>query len=98
MINQVGLTLQDGLNNLKRSNMERVLTAEEFYHQAINDNTIGSSITDLMNAYAKLHVEAALKAASENAKVIDVGIDYAIEEWVVEKSSILKSYPLENIK
>jgi len=47
--------------------MERVLTAEEFYHQAINDNTIGSSITDLMNAYAKLHVEAALKEASEKA-------------------------------
>jgi hypothetical protein len=78
--------------------MERLPTAEEFYHQAINDATIGDDITDLMNSYAKLHVEAALKAASENAKIIDVGIDYAIEEWVVDKSSILKSYPLENIK
>ena len=78
--------------------MERVLTAEEFYQQAINDLSIGDDITDLMNAYARLHVEAALKAASKNAKVIDVGIDYAIEEWAVEKSSILNSYPLENIK
>ncbi len=32
-------------------------TAEEFYQQAINNKTIGDDITDLMNAYAKMHVE-----------------------------------------
>ena len=48
--------------------------------------------------FAKLHVEAALKAASENAKIIDVGIDYAIVKWVVEKDSILNSYLVEKIK
>ena len=93
MINQVGLTLQDGLNNLKRSNMERVLTAEEFYHQAINDNTIGSSITDLMNAYAKLHVEAALKEAVKH-----LPYDDKMNQSLLDERAILNSYPLEKIK
>jgi hypothetical protein len=48
--------------------------------------------------YAKLHVEQALKEASENAKIIDVGIDYSIIKWVADKDSILNSYPLNNIK
>ena len=87
--------------------MERVLTAEEFYQQAINDLSIGDDITDLMNAYARLHVEAALKAASEK-------VEHTIDtDWVdfhdfskghnginviIDKDSILNSYPLENIK
>lgn len=69
-------------------------TAEQFYRQAINDPTIGDHITDLMNAYAKIHVEAALKSVYNN-------IEYTTENssvpYVVEES-IINSYPLTNIK
>jgi hypothetical protein len=41
-------------------------TAEEFYQSAINDNSIGDDITDLMDAYAKICVEAALKQQKES--------------------------------
>lgn len=47
-----------------------------------------------MVEFAKLHVEAALKAASEKASVYaDKGGVYDF----VDESSILKSYPLTNI-
>jgi hypothetical protein len=70
-------------------------TAEEFLNDIRNATY---SEEEKLIVFARLHVEAALREASENAKVIDVGIDYAIEEWVVDKSSILNSYPPENIK
>ncbi len=76
--------------------MEKALTAKEFIeiHNRLND----SSTELLMIEFAKLHIEAALKAASKKAKVVDVGIDYAIIEWAVDKNSILNSYPSKNIK
>jgi len=45
--------------------------------------------------FAKLHVEAALKAASEDAHTKDVPYTDDVE---VDKDSILNAYPLENIK
>ena len=48
-----------------------------------------------MIKFAKLHVEAALKSASEKAK-IDKSVTFGWEK--VDRPSILKSYPLENIK
>ena len=51
--------------------------------------------------FAKLHVEAALKAAATNAKTEKRtrGSQYA-GDWKVEvnRESILTAYPLENIK
>jgi hypothetical protein len=69
-------------------------TAEEFYQQAMDDKTIGDDITDLMNAYAKMHVEQALKAAYNNIEytTVDSSVPYVVEE------SILSAYPLTNIK
>ena len=64
-------------------------TAEEFYQQAINDKTIGDDITDLMNAYAKMHVTAALKAAAKSAK-------FSLESGKGEV--YFDVYPLTNIK
>jgi len=52
----------NGLNNLKRNSMEKIPTAEEFmnlYH--------GSTNKHALIEFAKLHVEAALKEASEKA-------------------------------
>ncbi len=51
-------------------------------------------IPNKLKEFAKLHVEAALKEASEN-----VIIDYDIGGYsFVSKQSILNSYPLTNIK
>jgi D-aminopeptidase len=47
-----------------------------------------------MIEFAKLHVEQALKAASENVIVHDD----AFKEAEVDKDSILNAYPLTNIK
>jgi len=105
----------------KKDNMEKVPTAEEFL---ISKNMPGfakhTMITQWMVEFARLHVEAALKEASEK-----VSCNTYYEEWengelkldkttesssykfpylvggkviVAKKSSILNSYPLENIK
>ena len=48
----------------------------------------------LMIEFAKLHVERALKEASEKA----TGSEYMEGEYDVNKNSILNSYQLSNIK
>lgn len=55
----------------------------------------------IMVEFAKLHVQAALKAASKQAKTKeDVAIfaEGSYRTQVVDKESILNSYPLKNIK
>lgn len=51
--------------------------------------------------FAKQHVIAALKSAAENAQLDDIGCHNG-EEWIshtiVDKDSILKSYPLDKIR
>ena len=46
--------------------------------------------------FAKLHVEQALKEASENADTIYRGDSFG--DYIVDKNSILNCYPPENIK
>lgn len=53
------------------------------------------SAKDAMIAFAKLHVEAALKEASED---VDTEILCQHGYGMVDKNSILNAYPLENIK
>jgi hypothetical protein len=48
--------------------------------------------------FAKLHVEAALKAASEKALTTWASTDFYDDRKIVSKDSILKAYPLTNIK
>ena len=69
-------------------------TAEEF---AKNNHPMKTYPVDwnVMIEFAKLHVEAALKAASEDAHTKDVPYTDDVE---VDKDSILRSYPLDNIK
>lgn len=55
----------------------------------------------MMIEFAKLHVEMALKEASEKANTkteywVNLGGDH--EETTVDKQSILNAYPLTNIK
>ena len=59
------------------------------------NGSIEPDITQAMIKFAKMHVEAALKEASENAIV------YADEggySEFVDEQSILNAYPLTNIK
>jgi hypothetical protein len=57
-------------------------------------------IEKAMIEFAKLHVEAALKEASEKADTIYVEEDGCAtgDYYEVDKDSILNSYPLTNIK
>ncbi len=80
--------------------MEKIPTAKELFDKMLSDNDETTS-TEMMIEFAKLHVQSALKQASEKAKITyeysgNTGSEYCDE--FVDKDSILNSYPLENIK
>lgn len=78
--------------------MEKTQTAEDLILNFEIGNTRRVDIEDAeyaMIEFARLHVEAALKAASEQAHTKDIPYTDDVE---VDKVSIIKSYPLENIK
>lgn len=50
--------------------MEKIPTAEEFLEDNLSNPTKGWSEKKRLIEFAKLHVEAALKAASENALLV----------------------------
>jgi hypothetical protein len=78
--------------------MEKILTAKELFDKMLEDNDECTS-TEMMIEFAKLHVEAALKAASEKAESIEGwNTGFSGSASSVDKDSILNSYPLENIK
>ena len=85
----------------------KIPTAEEFvkgksdsFDNQMRRNTFSkSSVIYLMQQFAKLHVEAALKSAVENVQ-LETFYD-PIEECPYESvvdSSILNAYPEENIR
>lgn len=55
------------------------------------------SAKDAMIAFARLHVEAALKAASENVRYREQITMQGVQR-TFSVNSILNAYPLENIK
>jgi hypothetical protein len=73
-------------------------TAEEFLKEAQSNPTKGWTTHKAMIEFAKLHVEAALKAASEKALLQWASCDFYDNTQVVSKSSILNAYPLTKIK
>jgi len=60
------------------------------------------SICKAFVEFAKLHVQAALKAADEKAMVTVVDYEFELEPptpiWGVDSDSILNAYPLDKIK
>ena len=52
----------------------------------------------MMIEFAKLHVEMALKEASENAELKYRINDISCNDKILDKKSILNAYPLTNIK
>jgi hypothetical protein len=87
---------------------DKTPTAKEFANKAfdsIHNNT--SSLDDLAESFrefAKLHVEAALKAANQQVKLKrDITKEgwpqeFDVEIILVDKESILSAYPLTNIR
>lgn len=86
-------------------------TAEEFLKDAQSDPSKGWVVRKIMIEFAKLHVQAALKAASENIKADFEPIGWLAErhsclpfiegqdyEIGISRQSILQSYSIENIK
>lgn len=98
--------------------MNKIPTAEEVrfnYRYKENRRLTGSLSTsqekEMMIEFAKLHVEAALEIASNNASILEngknIGNNYTWDaynasnkdiEYCIDKESITKAYPLENIK
>lgn len=74
-------------------------TAEEFFTSVVGENPdeFNGYIKECMIRFAQLHVEAALKAASEDADYVTDGQEHITDVWI-DKQSILRSYPLDNIK
>ena len=102
------------LNNLKRNSMEnnKVPTAKELFDKMLEENSECTS-TEMMIEFAKLHVETALKEASEKSYAQSSHSNITSKDWTetrqglicvhlgrvsVNKQSILNSYPLSNIK
>ena len=93
--------------------MSKISTAEEILlKQGVTKSPISgletylkSNAKNAMIEFAKLHVEAALKEASEKA-VTDYEYagetgefdDISVYDYFVDKKSILNAYPLENVK
>ena len=77
--------------------MEKIPTANELFEQYHGFEADSSSrdIISLMIEFAKLHVEAALKAALNSVEYAD-GNDSAVGD--IDEESILNSYPLSNIE
>lgn len=89
--------------------MAEILTAEEFLMKEEFVDTLEykqgylNNVKNYMIEFAKLHVEAALKEASEKATVTPIDHEEISEGsfrpiWGVDDDSILNSYPLTNIK
>jgi len=72
-----------------------ILSAKEFLERDESGVYTEVDITHAMIEFAKLHVEDALKAASEKAEMKD---DWDNQKGSIDKDSILQSYSLENIK
>ena len=89
-------------------------TAEEYYSKIMfptlfkykpdeiklwfETNPDAQQSVNIMIEFAKLHVQAALKAADDNADVTVVDVDMTGTIWGVDSDTILNAYPLENIK
>lgn len=85
--------------------MSKIPTAEELFNQIymVPDGAEWTKdakkvAIEVAKSLSKLHVEAALKAAAQNASIDSVNLGASEFQTVVDKESILLAYPLENIQ
>ena len=97
--------IQKFTDKINESVEDKIPTAQEFVEKFTGDDEDGylrwDTVEHMCKEFAKLHVEAALKAASKNSEIIDVspqkdGGDPGY--FGVNEDSILNAYPLTNIR
>jgi hypothetical protein len=74
----------------------KIPTAEEFYKSIVGESPVGYT-EEAMIEFAKLHVEMALREASDT-KISGVYSETKYKRGDNDKNSILNGYPLTNIK
>jgi len=67
--------------------MKPIPTAEQLLINSVDSHKYGSDVEECMIEFARLHVEAALKASHSNMQLPDEDLEYT-----------LSSYPPSNIK
>lgn len=80
--------------------MKNIPTAAEYVQlnfDSIDEFDFESNRRNLIE-FARIHVEAALKEASEKAELEYSHTEYGDDIMKVDKESILNAYPLTNIK
>ena len=88
--------------------MEKIPTAEEFLGKNIDyvlEKDCKEDVEQAMIEFARLHVEAQAASILKSVKIIDdpnsycgnTGSEYPPDQ-IIDRNSILNSYPLENIK
>lgn len=79
---------------------DKIPTAEEIYKQEVGEDFEDYNQIFALREFARLHVEAALKAAHENGVIkedyLDPNDSKSLSSWI-DKDSILNAYPKENI-
>ncbi len=96
--------LEKYAHELETRATKEVPTAKKYISKNLTDFWEGGKaqyteedVEQAMIEFAKLHVEAALKAAVDNVEINDFDVDGSYSPDIDEES-ILNSYPLENIK
>lgn len=72
-------------------------TAEYWIKNEMNIIDVQEAAKKLIE-FAKLHVQEALRQASEKAKIVDTGVTDSYFDAAIDKESILNAYNLDNIK
>ena len=87
---------EEWLSNHKELSSYDVAYHDEGGYQGVDEN----KLYKIMIEFAKLHVEAALKAASEKVSLTDFAYEFLQEGAydAIDKETILNDYPLDNIK
>ena len=93
MENKIIPTAEEWLLNHKEMSKYDVADYDEGGYLGVNEK----ALYKIMIEFAKLHVEAALKAAYEKAEINDFDEHFEYSPSV-DKDSILNSYPLDLIK
>jgi hypothetical protein len=89
--------------------MSKILTAKEWLtnHKDLSEYCVAEydeggylgtntqKLYEIMTEFAKLHVQAALEAAANNAEMTHV--KYTESDYEIDKSTIRAAYPLNNI-
>ena len=85
-------TAKEWLSNHKELSLHDVEYYDEGGYQGVNEN----KLYIIMIEFAKIHAEAALQAANNNA---ELKLEkYTENDWYIDSDSILNAYPLSNIK